>query len=51
MLERLNQEIRRTRVMGKFPEGNYALMLVFARLRHVTGTQWGNKKSIYMKDQ
>ena len=29
------------------PDDSSALMLVCARLRHVAGTQWGNKK--YMK--
>ena len=48
--ERLNREIRRrTRVVGSFPDGNSALMLVCARLRHVAGTQWGNKKCMNMK--
>ena len=32
-----------------FPDGNSALMLVCARLRHVAGTQWGNKKHMNMK--
>ena len=50
MIERLNREIRRrTRVVGTFPDGNSALMLVCARLRHVAGTQWGNKKYMNMK--
>ena len=45
-LERLNREIRRrTRVVGSFPDGNPALMLVCARLRHVAGSQWGNKST------
>jgi transposase-like protein len=49
-IERLNREIRRrTRVVGTFPDGNSALMLVCARLRHVAGTQWGNKKYLNMK--
>ena len=49
-IERLNREIRRrTRVVGCFPDGNSALMLVCARLRHVAGTQWGNKKYMSMK--
>ena len=49
-IERLNREIRRiTRVVRTFPDGNSALMLVCARLRHVTGTQWGNKKYMNMK--
>ena len=50
VIERLNREIRRrTRVVGSFPDGNCALMLVCARLRHVAGTQWGNKKYMNMK--
>ena len=50
VIERLNREIRRrTRVVGTFPDGNSALMLVCARLRHVAGTQWGCKKYMNMK--
>ena len=50
VIERLNREIRRrTRVVGTFPDGNSALMLVCARLRYVAGTQWGNKKYMNMK--
>ena len=50
VIERLNREIRRrTRVVGCFPDGNSALMLVCARLRHVAGTQWGNKKYMNMQ--
>ncbi|MDY4171535.1 MAG: transposase, partial [Evtepia sp.] len=50
VIERLNREIRRrTRVVGIFPDGNSALMLVCARLRHVAGTQWGNKKYMNRK--
>ena len=50
VIERLNREIRRrTRVVGTFPDGNSALMLVCARLRHVAGTQWGNKKYMNTK--
>ena len=37
------------RVVGTFPDGNSALMLVCARLRHVAGTQWGCKKYMNMK--
>ena len=48
-IERLNREIRRrTRVVGTFPDGNSALMLVCARPRYVAGTQWGNKKYMNM---
>ena len=50
VIERMNREIRRrTRVVGTFPDGNSALMLVCARLRHVAGTQWGSKKYMNMK--
>ena len=50
VIERLNRKIRRrTRVVGTFPDGNSALMLVCARLRYVAGTQWGNKKYMNMK--
>ena len=48
-IERLNREIRRrTHVVGPFPDGNSALMLVCAWLRYVSGTQWGNKKYMNM---
>ena len=50
VIERLNRELRRrTCVVGTFPDGSSALMLVCARLRHVAGTQWGNKKYMNMK--
>jgi transposase-like protein len=48
-LERLMREIRRrTRVVGAFPDGNSALMLVAARLRHVASTKWGSKRYLQM---
>ena len=51
VIEWLNREIRRrTRVVGCFPDGNSALMLVCARLWHVAGTpSGGNKKYMNMK--
>ena len=49
VIERLNREIRRIRVLGTFPDGNSALMLVCARLRHAAGTQWGCKKYMNIK--
>jgi putative transposase len=50
VIERLNREIRRrTRVVGTFPDGNSALMLVCARLRHVSTTAWGTKRYMRMK--
>ena len=54
-LERIMREIRRrTRVVGSFPDGKSALMLVAARLRHISGTQWGLRRYMNMdrlKDQ
>ena len=48
-IERLNREIkRRTRAIGAFPDGQSALMLVCARLRHVAGTQWGARRCMNM---
>jgi len=39
---------RRTRVVGAFPDGTSALMLVAARLRHVAATSWGSKRYLDM---
>ena len=48
-LERIMLEIRRrTRVVGVFPDGNSALMLVCARLRHVASSSWGEKRYLCM---
>lgn len=50
MLERIMREIRRrTRVVGAFPDGRSALMLVAARLRHIAGTKWGTKRYLDME--
>ena len=50
MIERMNREIRlRTRVVGTFPDGKSALMLVCARLRYVSGKDWGTKRYLCMK--
>jgi len=49
-MERIMREIRRrTRVVGAFPDGESALMIVGARLRHITGTRWGTKKYMDME--
>ena len=43
-IERINREIRRrTNSVGCFPDGNSALMLVCARLRYVSASDWGVK--------
>ena len=48
-LERIMKEIRRrTRVVGSFPDGKSALMLVAARLRHIAGTKWGMNQYLKM---
>ena len=47
--ERVNREIkRRTKVIGAFPDGQSALMLVCARLRHVAASEWGSKRYLNM---
>ncbi len=44
-MERIIREIRRrTRVVGAFPDGQLALMLVAALLRHVAATRWGSRR-------
>jgi putative transposase len=49
VLERMMREIRRrTRVVGNFPDGQSALMLVAARLRHIAGTRWGKRSYLDM---
>jgi putative transposase len=54
-LERLLREIRRrTRVVGAFPDGQSALNLAAARLRHVASSEWSSKRYLNMdllKDQ
>ena len=48
-MERVIKEIRRrTRVVGSFPDGNSALMLVTARLRYVASKKWGTRKYMNM---
>ena len=44
-IERLNRGIRRrTRVVGTFPDGRSALMLVTARLKYVAESEWGSRR-------
>ena len=50
VIERLNREIRRrTRVVGTFPDGHSALMLVCARLRYEASKAWGTKMYMSMR--
>jgi putative transposase len=49
-LERIMREIRRrSRAVGAFPDGQSALMLAAARLRHVTSTRWGTRRYLDME--
>lgn len=51
-LERLNREIRRrTQVVGSFPDGHAALMLVSARLRYMASRKWGTHRYMNMKQE
>jgi putative transposase len=54
-VERILREIRRrTRVVGAFPDGQSALNLAAARLRHIAGTAWSTKRYLnieLLKDQ
>jgi putative transposase len=54
-LERILREIRRrTRVVGAFPDGQSALNLAAARLRHIAGSTWSSKRYLNieaLKDQ
>lgn len=48
-MERIIKEIRRrSRVVGAFPDGQSALMLCAARLRHISGTKWGSRRYLDM---
>ena len=45
-LEERRHQRRRTRVVGAFPDGNSALMLVCALLEYITRTKWGTKNNL-----
>ena len=50
VLESINREIKwRTKVVGTFPDGESVLMLVCARLRHITGNVWRTKRYLNME--
>jgi len=51
-IERIMREIRRrTRVVGCFPDGNSALMLACARLRHVSSSAWSDCPKTQMREK
>lgn len=44
-IKRLNREIRhRTRVVGTFPDGESALMLVATRLKYAADSDWRSRR-------
>jgi transposase-like protein len=45
----LKEARRRTKVVGAFPDGHSAQMLVAARLRRVSTTTWGTRKYMNMR--
>lgn len=46
-IEQPNREIRRrTRVVGTFPDGKSALMLVTARLKYIVENEWGRRRHL-----
>jgi putative transposase len=49
-IERILREVkRRTKVVGAFPDGESALMLSAARLRHIASTKWSTKRYLNMR--
>ena len=52
MLERIMKELRRrTRVVGAFPDGESALMLCCARLRHIETKSWSDSRKYLDMDK
>ena len=52
MLERIMKELRRrTRVVGAFPDGQSALMLCSARLRHIESKSWPDDRKYLDMDK
>ena len=48
VIERIKREIRGTRVVGTFPDGISALMLVTARLKYIVEHEWGKRRYLDM---
>ena len=45
----INLDTGSRQVVGNFPDGQSALMLVAARLRHVSGTTWSSRRYLDME--
>ncbi|MBU8986246.1 hypothetical protein KTF54_09530, partial [Bifidobacterium longum] len=45
---RKNSGTTRTRVVGSFPDGRSALMLICARVRYVTSSEWSTRRYLDM---
>lgn len=41
--------LSQTRVVGAFPDGESALNLAAARLRHIAGTHWSTRRYLNMQ--
>ena len=48
-IERIDRKSRRrTRIVGIFPDGNSALMLVTARVKYIVEHEWGKRRYLDM---
>ena len=48
-IERINRKSRRrTRIVGTFPDGNSALILVTAGLKYIVEHEWGKRRYLDM---
>ena len=48
-IERIDRKSRRrTRIVGVFPDGNSALMLVTARVKYIVEHEWGKRRYLDM---
>lgn len=47
-IERIDREIRRTRAVGTYPDGNSVVILVSARLKYIAEHEWGKRRYLDM---
>jgi len=48
-VEDITEALWRTRVIGSFPDGESALMLVATRLRYISNSGWSKRKYLNME--